>query len=67
MTEMLPAQPSNGDEWEYQREHHEENSRCAFTNMTFEENETNDEREDAVHHVTQQQAPMKKLHLQSGI
>ena len=49
------------------REYHEEKSRGAFTDMAFEKNETDDEREDAVHHVTQQQAPMKKLHLQSGI
>jgi hypothetical protein len=40
-------------------QHHEEVSRRAFADAALEEDKTDDEGQNAVHHVAQQQAPLK--------
>jgi hypothetical protein len=65
MPEVLPTEPAQGNEWERERQDDKEEPGCAFAEPSFQKNEADNERQYAVHHVAQQQAPVKKLHRES--
>lgn len=62
MTKMLISQPTDGDEWKRKRQHHEHIAGRAFTDMPLQYDKPHDQWQDAIHHVPQQQSPVKKFH-----
>jgi len=59
MTEMLPAEPANRNKRKHECQDNEEYSSGALANSSLQKNEAHNERQHAIDHVPQQQAPMK--------